>query len=1101
MKNLSQNLSQRIVAYLMLFAFFALPLSAQNHIRVTGVVVDENDEPLPGANVVVVGHNNLGATTNLEGNFTLIRVPKNAMLSISFIGYQNKTAKVSDKPMRIKMSSDSKMLETVVVTALGISREAKSLGYARQSIDTESLLDTRDPNLLNSLNGKVAGVNIISNGGPLSSTRVEIRGNNSLTGNNQPLYVIDGVPIMNEMGESGDLDYGNAASSINPDDIENIEMLKGANAAALYGSDAANGVILITTRKASKKAGLGVSYGYNMQFTFLREYPAYQNVYGSASMIREIMNQGFNFPTSNAMNGYEYNPDWPYGIYSFNWGNTGYSRSWGLPMLGFDVMGRNNVVRSYSPTNDVVKNMYETSIQQTHSVAVDKVFNGASIRFNYTGINYAGMLKNYDEMTRHTFNLRANMSPAKWITADLSLNYQLEDVNNRDYKGSSNRNPMNAIMAMPRDMVMSELTPWKKENGEAFVLGNGFYNPFWLLNELQNADGRNLFRGNLTVNLKPLKHFNIRLRASMERNNKNGWRFDNYSTMWDIDGYYQNFSEKASNYNYEGVISYNNKFFKQLSLNANVGASMQKNSWDKSVQTVNVLAAPDITSIANNASVLTGQQIHTGKQKQSVFGMVSLGYKGMFVDATFRNDWSSTLPKANNSYFYASGSMSAVLTEIFPKIKSKTLAFAKLRGSIARVGNDSGFDQLINGYSYAGLFRNDMAWFSGETLRKNPNLKPETTISKEIGAEVRLLDGRLTADVTYYTKSTHDQIVRTSVSVFSNYQQIVINSGEISNKGWEISLSGSPIQTKNFEWKMLFNWSKNNSMVESLPEGMDKLEIGYGIGNVRSYAEVGKSYGALYAPTYKRDEEGYILCDIYGNPKENPEQIYVGNVQADWRGGFGNTFRWKNLSFSFMLDFQKGGHFLSQTAVNSARDGQSIQSLEGRDAHFFSSKVLGEVDAERAGFMQPGFSNVSSNPYTQVYPDGSRPKGIILTNCRYDSDVPNGWAGQPVMGYARPESYWQHNVLRDMTRFIYDASYIKLREITVSYDFPKKWLRKTPFQAVRVSGVGRNIATLFCNTPQGLDPQATSTTGNAQGFEYGFNLPSATYGFDVKISF
>ena len=274
MKNLSQNLSQRIVAYLMLFAFFALPLSAQNHIRVTGVVVDENDEPLPGANVVVVGHNNLGATTNLEGNFTLIRVPKNAMLSISFIGYQNKTAKVSDKPMRIKMSSDSKMLETVVVTALGISREAKSLGYARQSIDTESLLDTRDPNLLNSLNGKVAGVNIISNGGPLSSTRVEIRGNNSLTGNNQPLYVIDGVPIMNDMGESGDLDYGNAASSINPDDIENIEVLKGANAAALYGSDAANGVILITTRKASKKAGLGVSYGYNMQFTFLREYPA-----------------------------------------------------------------------------------------------------------------------------------------------------------------------------------------------------------------------------------------------------------------------------------------------------------------------------------------------------------------------------------------------------------------------------------------------------------------------------------------------------------------------------------------------------------------------------------------------------------------------------------------------------------------------------------------------------------------------------------------------------------------------------------------------------------------------------------------------------------
>ena len=288
MEKLYLKRSWRIGTCLMvLLTFFALSLSAQNR-KVTGVVVDEFGDPLPGANITVVGNQNLATATNMEGQFTLNNVPKDAILNVRFIGYAVKTIRLAtlknNDLLRIVLSEDVKELNDVVVTALGISRESKSLGYARQSIDTESLLDTRDPNLLNSLSGKVSGVNFISNGGPLSSTRVEIRGNNSLTGNNQPLYVIDGVPIMNPMGEDGDLDYGNPASAISPDDIESIEVLKGANAAALYGSDAANGVILITTRKATKKSGLGVSYGYNMQFTFLREFPAYQNVYGSASL-------------------------------------------------------------------------------------------------------------------------------------------------------------------------------------------------------------------------------------------------------------------------------------------------------------------------------------------------------------------------------------------------------------------------------------------------------------------------------------------------------------------------------------------------------------------------------------------------------------------------------------------------------------------------------------------------------------------------------------------------------------------------------------------------------------------------------------------------
>lgn len=1091
-----KHIRSHLIVFMMLF--FASTMQAQT-LRLTGTVVDSNGDPLLGATIRVVGKTDLGTTTDQKGEFTFT-VPQNSVVSASYIGYKTGTVRI--KPghsghVKITLQEDGKVLDDVVVTALGITREAKSLGYARQSVNTDGLEDTRDPNLLNSLTGKVSGVNFISNGGPMSSTRVEIRGNNSLTGNNQPLYVVDGVPILNDMGESGDLDYGNAASFISPDDIESIEVLKGANAAALYGSDAANGVILITTRSAKAKKGIGVSYNFNMQFSYLREYPTYQNVYGTAASVVSGDNQGTNYFGNGAKNGYEYNPDLPYGMYVFNWANKN-QRSWGLPMLGFDVVGRNNEIRSYSPAKESITELYETGLQLTNNVSIDKVFNGGSIRLSYTGISYDGMLKNFNDMKRHNFSVNSNFELAKWLSANLSVNYQLEEADNRDYKGDSNRNPMRAIMNMSRDATLDELLPYKKDNGEPMSRGNGFYNPYWLINEITNGDDRDNFRGNLTFTLRPIKHVSVRLRGSMERQRKKGWKFDNMYTMWDIDGRYEAFNESSSNDNVELVAMYNNRW-KKFSLNAMAGTSYLKQGWDKTVNVVNQLAAPDVKALSNNASLLTGYQQHSGKEKQSVFGTVSLGYGGVYVDGTFRNDWTSSLPRGNNSYFYYSGSVSAVLTDMFPKLKESPMSFWKLRGSYARVGNDTGFDRLIDGYSYGGIFLNNMAWFTGSTLKNNSNLKPETTISKEVGMEIRLLKDRLNFDITYYAKSTRDQIVQSALSYHSGYQQVLINSGEISNKGWEISVNAVPVRYKGFEWKTIVNWSKNNSMVESLPEGIDKIQIGSGMYNTRSYAEVGRSYGALYAQVYKRNDQGQILCAADGNPKQAADMEYIGDVQADWRGGWQNQFRYKNFGVSVMIDFQKGGHFLSQTAIQAATDGQSVQSLEGRWEYLLSRKILGESDQERYGFLDPA-QTLTNKTYTELYPDWQRPKGINIPNCVYDDDV-EGLAGQEVKGWSSPEHYWMHYLSRDISRFIYDASYIKLREITVSYDVPKKWLTKTPFQGVRVAGVGRNIATLFSNTPKGLDPQSTSTTGNAQGFERGFNLPEATYGFDIKVTF
>lgn len=549
------------------------PLSAQNR-NVTGTVVDKNGLPLTGANVVLVEKTSVGTIVDARGNFS-ITVPENAALSFSFIGFKTKILRLgkSVTHIRVVLEEDLKVLEDVVVTALGISREAKSLGYARQAIDTESLSDLRDPNLLNSLSGKVAGVNFISNGGPLSSTRVEIRGNNSLTGNNQPLYVVDGVPISNPMGENGDLDYGNPASFINTDEIASIEVLKGANAAALYGSDAANGVILITTRKPVNKKGLGISYNFNMQYSFLREYPLYQNIYGVAYGVAPGDNRGTNYPTCTPKNGYEYNPNLPYGIYVFNWHGMN-QRSWGLPMLGFEVVGRNNEIRTYSPTKNTVSDMYRVGRTMTNSVTIDKVFNGASFRFGYTMIDYQGILDQFDLMKRHTFNLRADVNLTKWLKMEANANYQLENTDNRDFKGDSSRNPLRAIMNLPRDATVGELVPWKDSEGRGYSR-EGFYNPYWLVNECSNADDRTWFRGTLGFTVKIVKNLDVRLRASIDNSTKNGWIFDNYYSIWDIDGRYQTFKEENKNYNYEALLNYKTNW-KNLSISANLGTSLQK---------------------------------------------------------------------------------------------------------------------------------------------------------------------------------------------------------------------------------------------------------------------------------------------------------------------------------------------------------------------------------------------------------------------------------------------------------------------------------------------------------------------------------------------
>jgi TonB-linked SusC/RagA family outer membrane protein len=1061
--------------------------------QVQGTVKDPQGEEIIGANVLIAGSKK-GTTTDVNGNFTL-PVKQGDELAVSYLGYKTQKVKIDGKQfLNIVLTEDVAVLDEVVVTAMGISRDAKSLSYARQTVDTKTMTEARDAGLLNMLAGKVSGVQLISSGGPLSSTRVVIRGNNSVTGNNQPLYVVDGVPILNQMGMSGDLDYGNAANNINPDDIETMEVLKGSNASALYGSDAANGVILITTKKASKKAGLGISYANNMTFSYLYQYPTMQNVYGAGAENRWL--GGYNTYGQSY-----YNPELPYGMYSMVIQNSG-AQSWGMPMLGLSVVGRNGEVKSYSPSPETIGDMYKTGISMTNSVSTDKVFdNGSSLRFSYTNIHADDILNNFNLLNRHSFNIRSYTNMTSFMNLDAGVKYVYEDVQNRGYRNSSDRNPLWIIANLPRDVTLAELTPWKNADGTP-ITHDGMINPYWALNELSNADYSHWLLGNASLNFRLHKLFKLRLSGATDMQSRRNWRFDNYYSPFDSDGAYEEAFETTVNNNFDALLMYDHSVTDKIRVGANVGASEQlmqsRRLWSKAEQ----LLQADVKSLSNSLGSLKSEESYWGKEKQAVFGAFNFSFDNwLYLDATLRNEWSSTLPPDNWEYFYYSAGAGLILTDLL-KLNSRVLSFAKLRASYAEVGNDTGFDRLINGYSRSNETFLGYTYYRSDDLRKNSRLKPEKTTSAEFGADIRLFNGRISMEATYYQKATTNQIIEANISAISGYNRKIFNAGEIQNKGVELSLELIPVETRSFRWKTNFNWSMNRSMVVSLAPGVDRFEMDYADPEVRIYIEAGKPYGVIYGNDYLRNSEGKIYVDLDGRPLYQSDQ-YLGNVEPDFLGGWRNTFSYRDFDLSFTLDFKKGGLLYSTSAFRAGLNGQTVQSLEGRQEDFFSKVILGESEDERRGFLNPSNTVISGADYganSALYPDGARPKGTYLGNTVYGTDVVY-WAEQTSIAWVRPTEHWRHNSYSSAARYIYDASYIKLRELSFGYNIPKKLLAKAHIGSARISAVGRNIAILFQNTPKGVDPEATSSVGNAQGLEKGFALPGATWGFDLKVSF
>ena len=1033
-----------------------------------------------------------GVITDLDGKYS-IQVPENgAVLKFSYIGFKTKSFNVvkGKNVLNVTLEEDAVMLEQTVVTAMDLRRDEKSLSTAFQKMDVESMTENRDAGFVNMLAGKVAGLQVISNGAAGSAT-VRIRGANSISGNNQPLYVIDGVPIINDV-TGGEIDYGNPANSINPDDIENIVVLKGANASALYGSDAANGAILITTKKAGQRSGLGVTYSTNVQFTEFSQYPIYQNIYGGGHINRFENNK------ANSFNGdvkVPYDPNMPYGIQRM--GGYDNSRSWGMPMLGFQVVGRNGELKSYVPTPANTTSMYQTAYSWTNSVSIERATEHVSTRIGFTNLRSDDVLEGLNNLTRNAFNVRSNVKLTKSLDVDLNGRYTHENVKNRSYRNNSDRNPIYTLMDMPRDLSIQEMYPWKDENGKPTALQ--FKSPVWMLNELSNQDKKEWLLADVTVNYKITKDLKLRLKAALDLNMKEGYEFRNMYTPGDADGFYKEFTEKSRNYTYEAMLSYN-KTWKDFNISASVGANSQDFLFKKQNSEIGTLATSDFISLTNNGATVKSWPEYNAKKKQAVYGTASIGYKDfIYVDVTGRNDWSSALPSDNRSYFYSSYGVSFVLTELVKSIPKDWLSYAKIRGSYAKVGNDTGFDQLLNGFSYNTSYLGDMAWFESENKRKTNSLKPESTTSFETGLDLRFLKDRASLSFTYYNKNTKNQILTSTINGVSGYGEALFNAGEVKNWGYEVTLGVVPFRNKDWEWKVDINWAKNNSEVVSLANGMDYMTLTTVQNSVELRIVKGEPLVSLYCrEPWKTNDEGQVLVGANGRPLSG-EAKFLASVEPKWTGSIRTSLRWKDLTFSAMLDIRMGGHVWSETAFQSSRNAQSIMSLGGRTEHLFSDLILNEGDQTGyLGILDPKYVPNGKN---NIYMDASRPKGMNIPGAVYDSSVP-GLAGQPCQAWIKPIDYWTNDSGKNGELYLYDASYVKLKEISLGYNIPKNWLRKIGFiQSMRVSAVGRNVAILHQKTPKGIDPEATSSMGIQQGLERGFNLPTSSYGFDFKITF
>ena len=1079
-------MGKRIHLFLLALAIGVIQGAAQVT-TVRGIVTTEEDgEPVIGASVIVKG-TALGTVTDVNGRFELSGLsPSATRLLISYISLMAKEVAIAPQ-VSVTLKSDTHLLDEVVVTALGISREKKALGYTAQEVKQDALVQGKDNNLLNSLSGKIAGVRITNTQGDVGSSRIVIRGETSIAGENQPLFIVDGIPVDNSQlnARSSGRDFKNAIADLNPEDIKTLTVLKGPNAAALYGARAAHGAIVITTKGGDKRQkGIGITLHSSTQVSFVATLPEFQNLFGQGAGGR------FSYVDGKGA-----------GV------NDGVDESWG-PRLDIGLLipqfdspldaDGNRVATPWVSHPNNVRDYFRMGISTNNGISIARGDDKYQFRVGY---NYEKQVSIVPDAGTNKTNISLNTDYhlAKWIVVGATAKYIVYTApslpGSATPSGSNVRSnsPMLQFLWFGRQVDTNSLKADYTRNWNSSY----YDNPFWSASYNTQSQERHRLIGDLHAEFRLTDGLHVRFRTSTDwyndrRKSKVKWGSAGAGSPY---GSYAEDAYTVKENNTEVLATYIKQLNKNWGIDALLGFNVRNKQYENNYQAAPRLAVADLYTLTNSRDPLTSSNDFYRLRQYGLYGSIQLDYRRWaFLNITGRNDWSSTLPVDNNSYFYPSVTASVLLSEAFGW-RSKAVNYLKIRGGWSQVGADA------NPYQLATVFTSETAFNgnplqSSSTIGMNSNLKPENTSSIEAGFEAAFWDNRLYLDFTYYKTDSRNQILKLATTAASGYTSQVRNAGHIRNRGYEIQLGAVPIQTsKGFRWNLDLNYGANSSKVVKLDdEGLITSYQLYSSG-IQILASVGEAYGTLFGTSYVRDANGNVVVDANGLPKISTTNKTLGKFTPDWTGGISNTFSYRSLSLSFLIDASVGGSIFSNTNKTGKYTGVLANTLSGRDAEhgglwYYTDAMGNNVRLSES----PSYSVSSDGLYyaqvngqsTRVYQDGIMVEGVTESGSKNEEVV-------------SAEKYY-HRIYSIAEANVYDASYVKLREVALSYRLPRLWTQKLHLQEASVTLTGRNLWTIYKSVPN-IDPESALTTGNAQGVE-AYSLPTTrSFGVNLSVKF
>ncbi|HKH60675.1 MAG TPA: SusC/RagA family TonB-linked outer membrane protein [Flavitalea sp.] len=1084
-----------LLGVLVLYSVLAL---AQTKM-INGKVTDEKGNPIPFATVKVKGTNKAVAADQ-QGNFTM-QLNENDVLVISAVSFADAEIKVSGSGTVAAILSSEGNMNEVVVTALGIRRHKNTLPYAAQQISGEDISNIRTGNAAAALSGKVSGLQIIQGNGIGGSTNVVIRGIKSLTGNNQALFVVDGVPINNANNNAtnrtppdqkrrdqtqggGGYDYGNAAADINPDDIESINVLKGAAATALYGSRAANGVIMITTKKAKRGLGITVNTGIIVASIDKSTFPKYQTQYG-AGYSAAYQKDGFFYfdvngdgtkdyvtpTTEDASYGVKFDPN----LMVYQWD-------------AFDKAGPNyHKARPWLAAQNNPSSFYTSPVSNVNSIMLDGLTDKGSFKLGYTRNDEKGVLPN-SRVLKNIINFAASYNITDKLTASASANYSKVDGKGRYGTGYNGRNvnqnfrqwyqtnvdldeQKEAYFRNYQNVTWNWANPADEVNGLKPIYTDNYY---WMVYQQYETDTRNRIFGNVALNYKINSWINIMGRVTLDTYQE--LQEERIAKGSNITPMYSRFNHGYSERNYDLLVNFDRDLTTDLNLKALVGTNLRRTEENSILALTNGgLIAAGIYSLSNSVNPINAPiETNTPRAVDGYFAGATLGYKEFLtLDGSIRRDRSSTLPEDNNAYNYYAVSGSWVFSKHL--LNTSWLSSGKLRLNYATVGNDAPWGSLADVYTQPPLFGSAVL-FSLPGTKNYSELKPEYTKSKEIGLEMAFLRNRVGFDITYYHTNTTNQIIPVALTTATGFTQKFVNAGDIENKGIEVSMFGSPIKTHDFSWDINVNWSRNRNKVLALFGDSKNLQLGSLQGGVTINASLGQPYGTIQGKTWgmidPKDATKVIPWNGSGEKVVKSDGRYftttttdniIGDVNPDWTGGIYNTFKYKGISLGFLIDIRSGGDLFSLDRYYGLATGVTVETVQLNDLGNPSRNTI----ANGGGIIMPGVT-ADGKPNTKR--------------------VENNYG---TYGYSYNPN----------AAFIYDASYVKLRELVLAYALPQSLLGKTKvIKGVEISLLGRNLWIIHKNLPYS-DPEENLSSGNIQGYQSGAYPTTRSMGANLKLKF